>query len=81
MDHIFLVEEFGGFTAKYEISHNQIIESILNHIRKYVVFNKMQRQNNSDIDSTDEDNSGTDSTDENNSDTDSTDEDNSGTDR
>ena len=40
----------------------------------------MQRQDNSDPDSTDENYGDTDSTDENESDTDSTDKDNSGTD-
>ena len=40
MKHIFLVEEFAEFIIEYGINHNQIMKSILDQIKKYVIFDK-----------------------------------------
>ena len=74
--YIFLVEELAGFNVEYEINHDQITKSILDHMKKYVIFDETQEQEEidesvSDIDSEDEDISDTDSEDEDISDTNS----------
>ena len=80
--YIFLVEEFTGFIVEHEINHHQITKSILDHMKKYVIFDETQEQEEidervSDIDSEDEDisdaNSDSDSENGDISDTDSND--------
>ena len=80
--YIFLAEEFTGFIVEHEINHDQITKSILDHMKKYVIFDETQEQEEidesvSDIDSKDEDisdaNTDSDSENEDISDTDSND--------
>ena len=80
-NHSYIVDEFKKFIHKYEISHNKIKKSILNHIEGYDEYNKIQviidknydnsekNENISDTDNeeSDSDNEESDSEDENNS--------------
>ena len=74
--YVFLVEEFAGFIVEYKINHDQIMKSMLDEIKKYVIFDDTQEQKEiyeSVIDSEDEDISDTDSEDEDISNIDSND--------